>query len=115
MPFSALQLAVLDGLPAFVFVLVLSLSASGALFTLVPGLLSRGGLLLAAFFPLLFALAATLDGVESSRSGRRLSCGTAVLVVAIVSACFSLWLPETLAPFLVCAILYLLFTLAHSV
>ena len=114
LPFSALQLAMLDGLPAFAFVLVLSLVVSGALSALVPGLLSPDGLILTALFPLFFALAAPLDGVESSRSGRRLSCGTAILVVAITSACLSLWLPEALVPFLVCAILYLLRTLSRS-
>ena len=114
LPFSALQLAMLDGLPAFVFVLALSLSASGALSAFVPGLFSPDGLILAVLFPLFFALAAPLDGVESSRSGRRLSCGTATLVVAIASACLSLWLPDALAPFLACSILYLLCTLARS-
>lgn len=114
LPFSALQLAVLDGLPACAFALALSLAVSAVLSTLAPGLFTRDGLLLAALFPLFFALAATIDGVESSRSSRRLSCGTVVLVVAILGACLSLWLPEALVPFFAGAILHLLGTLSRS-
>lgn len=114
LPFNTLRLAMLDGLPATAFVLALSLLVTGPLAALLPGLLSPSAIILVVLFPLFLSLAAALDGIEFSRSARRLSSGMAVLIVAIATACSSLWLPDALILVLMAAILYLLYTLAHS-